>query len=253
MTERRDPIISTLPLDRDESPTQKGKAQAIAQSTRPVPPPVSSRPVVVRSPLGPIALIVALAAAGFAGFLYWQLDQTQQSLQKSASALAAADARIVAADARIAELEKRLALSDDESSQSLTALQVQVKENAGEIRKLWGVANDRNRKAITQLETKVSALEKNFAGVDGKIKTALADVTGELKVLSELVDAQQAVINSADKAYKTQAQTLTNLSNQFDKLDNDLRKKVTSHEEAIKAIDAFRVQVNRELIQLKGG
>lgn|SRR5690606_2157369 len=244
MTERREPIISTLSVDRDEQP--KGRVQPTAHPARPVPPPVSSRPVVVRSPLGPFALIVALAAAGFAGFLYWQLQQTQQTLQKSNAVLASAEARV-------AELEKRFVLSDDESSQSITVLQANIKENSSEIRKLWGVSNDRNRKAIAQLEEKVGALEKNYGSVDGKIKSALADVTGELKVLSELVDAQQSVINSADKAYKSQAQTLANLTSQLEKLDTDLRKKVASHEEAIKAIDAFRVQVNRELIRLKGG
>jgi len=78
-------------------------------------------------------------------------------------------------------------------------------------------------------------------------------MTGELRVLSELVEAQKAVINSADQAYKNQVQTLNSLNKTVEQLDTELRRKVTSHEEAIKAIDAFRVQVNRDLIQLKGG
>jgi chromosome segregation ATPase len=144
-------------------------------------------------------------------------------------------------------------LSDDEATQSITVLQATIKENSSEIRKLWGVSNDRNRKAIARLEEKVAAIEKTAGGIDDRIKTALAETTGELRVLSELVDAQQAVINSADQAYKNQVQTLNSLNKTVEQLDTELRRKVTSHEEAIKAIDAFRVQVNRDLIQLKGG
>ncbi len=245
MSERREPTISNLPMDKDEPARARAQAAA-AQPGRPVPPPVSSRPVVVRSPLGPLAVFLALAAGAFAGFVFWQLQQTQQALQK-------ATVLLTAAESRVTELEKRLMLSDDESTQSITVLQANIKENTSEIRKLWGVANDRNRKAIASLDEKVAALEKTAGGIDDKIKTALAEATGELRVLSELVEAQQAVINSADQAYKNQAQTLTSLSKKVEQLDTDLRRKVTSHEEAIKAIDAFRVQVNRDLIQLKGG
>lgn len=244
MSERREPTISTLPMDKDEP--ARARAQAAAAPGRPVPPPVSSRPLVVRSPMGPVAVLLAIAAVAFAGFVYWQLQQTQQALQKTAATLTAAEGRVT-------ELEKRLMLSGDESTQSMAALQANIKENASEIRKLWGVSNDRNRKAIARLDEKVAALEKTAGGLDGRIKAALTEATGELRVLSELVEAQQAVINSADQAYKSQAQTLSGLNKKVEQLDTELRRKVNSHEEAIKAIDAFRLQVNRDLIQLRGG
>lgn len=251
MTERQEPTISTLPLDKEEP--LRARPAAGATTTRPVPPPVSARPVVVRSPLGPLALLLALAAGGAAGFVYWQLQLAQQNMQRTATALTAAEARVT-------ELEKRLALSDDESTQSITVLQANIKENTAEIRKLWGVTNDRNRKAIEQLEAKTAALEKSLTGVDDKLKTALTEVTGELtgelKVLSDLVEAQQTAIQSADLAVKTQVQSLAAANRkleQMEQLDAELRKKVQAHEEAIKAVDAFRLQVNRELLKLKGG
>lgn len=246
MSERREPTISTLPLDKDESARARGPA---ATTTKTVPPPVSGRPVVVRSPMGPIALVLALAAGGCAGFVYWQLQLARQDQQRTSAAL-------ISAEARVTELEKRLALSDDESTQSITVLQATIKENSAEIRKLWGVTNDTQRKSIAKLEEKAAALDKNLGGVDDKIKTALADVTGELKVLSELVDAQQAVIKSADQAVKNQVQTLASATKKLEQVEqtnSELRKKVQAHEEAIKAVDAFRLQVNRELLKLQGG
>jgi DNA repair exonuclease SbcCD ATPase subunit len=250
MSERREPTISPLNLDKEEVARPRATAATPPpKRTAPPPPPVSGRPVVVRSRLAPLAFILALAAGGFAGFVYWQLQLSQQQVQKNAAALAAAEARVV-------ELEKRLALSGDESSQSITALQANIKENASEIRKLWGVSNDRNRKAIAQLEERATALEKNLGGVDGRIKSAVSELTGELKVLSDLVEAQQTSIQSADQAVKSQVQNLAALTKKLEQLeqsDNDLRKKVQAHEEAIKAVDAFRLQVNRELIRLKGG
>jgi len=246
MSERRDPTISTLPLDKDETARARGP---VATSTKTTPPPVSSRPVVVRSPLGPFALLCALAAGGFAGFVYWQLQLARQDMQRSSTALRAAEARVT-------ELEQRLSLADDESTQSITVLQANIKENTSEIRKLWGVTNDRNRKAIAQLEEKAAALEKTLGGVDDKIKAALAEVTGELSVLSDLTEAQQTAIQSAEQAVKNQVQNLAVANKkleQMEQLDSELRKKVQAHEEAIKAVDAFRLQVNRELIKLKGG
>lgn len=252
MTERKEPTISTsnAPLEREDP--QRARAHnttAAQQATRPAsgsrPPPVSSRPVASRSPLAPLALVVALLAAGFSGYLFWQLQHTQQSLLSSSQALARSDARIT-------ELESRLMLSDDESTQSLTVLQANVKENASEIRKLWGVAYDRNRTAISKLEESVDKLQKSMAGVDGKIKSALGEVAGEVRVLSELVDAQQAVINRVDKNVKEQASAIKAAVQKLDSLDA-ISKQVQMHDEAIKAIDAFRLQVNRELINLKGG
>lgn len=254
MNDRREPTISSsLPLEKEEPPRARaqtaqtgGQAPPRPQKPRSGPPPVSSRPAAERSPLAPLALVVALAAGGFSGYLFWQLQQTQQELAASAESLGGAGARI-------AELEKRLMLSDDESTQSLTALQANVKENASEIRKLWGVAYDRNRSAIAKLEESVAKIEKSVASVDGKIKSAIGEVAGEVSVLSELVDAQQAVINRTDKEVKEQTAAIKTALQKLDNIEGPLRKQVQANAEAIKAIDAFRLQVNRELIKLQGG
>lgn len=262
MTERREPTISAIPTDGrgekarynpqnsggTDSPASRG---APARNSRNTPAPVSSRPVVVKSKIAPLALLLALVVAATAAYLFYLLQQTQMSLNGTQTELQQSNARI-------AELENRLSLSDDESTQSLAVIQATVKENTSEVRKLWGVAYDRNRNSIGELEKSVASLKQSLAkaqsalaGVDKKIKASGEDVAGELRVLSELVDAQQAAISKADQLTSANQQALSQLQAQMESLNGNLRAKVLNNEEAIKAIDAFRVQVNRDLLELK--
>lgn len=260
MSDRKEPTISPLDVDKEET---RARVRATNESPqRPTakdqnnrrPPPVSSRPVVVKSPLGPMSLLVSLVAlalaVGAGAYFLWQFENTKAELAAKGTQLKSAEERILA-------LEQRLSLSDDESSQSITVLQANIKENASEIRKLWGVSYDRNRKAIAALEVAVEDLKSGLKTTDGQLSKKLSALSTELgnevKVLTEIIEAQQSVVSKASQSYQQHAEKLNNLSQSISKLETDLRKRVGANEEAIKAIDAFRVQVNRQLIQLKGG
>lgn len=244
MNERREPTISPLGNDAQDEPRVTRSKEG--ERARPkAPPPVSSRPVVVRSPMGPLALLVALLACGGAGYLYWLHQQMQQTLTR-------ANTEIETSQTRIAELERRLTLTGDEASQSLTTVSVQVKENTAEIRKLWGVAHDTNRKAIAELNTQYVSLNKTLQAQQSATQQALADVSSELKVLADLTEAQQSVVARADQWQTQQKQALEALAQKVQQLDA-LSRRIADNEEAIQAIDAFRLQVNRELLKLRGG
>ena len=189
---------------------------------------------------------MALVALGVCGFIGWQHRLAQHELGISAS-------RLDSANQRLAELEKRLALSDDESSQSLTAVSSQVKENVTEIRKLWGVSYDTNRKTIAELETQFTKLNASLTNLDGSTQQAYEDLTGELQVLADLVQAQQSVIGRSEQWVSEQKNALKAVSRKLGALESSLGERVKNNEEAIKAIDAFRLQVNRELLKLRGG
>lgn len=247
MKDRKEPTISPLSADASDAPQSARSPERSTARARPAPPgPVSSRPVIVRSPLGGIALVTALVALGVCGFIGWQHRLVQHELGISAS-------RLDSANQRLAELEKRLALSDDESSQSLTAVSSQVKENVIEIRKLWGVSYDTNRKTIAELEKQFTKLDASLTKLDGSTEQALEDLTGELKVLADLVQAQQSVIGRSEQWGSEQKNALEAISSKLSALESSLGERVKNNEEAIKAIDAFRLQVNRELLKLRGG
>lgn len=245
MNERREPTISAPSKEEVNAPRSSGPRSAntsAAPSSNPGAKSPVARPVVVRSKLAPVALLFALCGVGVAGFAYWQLTLTQQAL--------------AAADLRIADLEGKFAMSDDEVSASTETMQAKLKWADSEIRKLWGVAYDTNRKAIASNKDNIAAVEKVAKNaskqVDSKVKEALKSVTADLKLLSDLVDAQQlslSNIESVQSKLNTTAQSIQTKLTELEKLD----KRVGNNEKAIEAIDAFRRNVNQQILQLKGG
>ncbi|BCD97561.1 hypothetical protein [Marinagarivorans cellulosilyticus] len=249
MTERREPTLSASNLS-DQAVLDEPQAIASKASSRKTarPAPVSQRVVEVKSPLAPLALVASIVSLGFVGLLFWQVttldDERKNLIQQLGSA-----------DARIAELEQKLTVTGDASEQSLTTLgagvktlDADVKENSSEIRKLWGVAYDRNRKAIEENKKTVETVEKAVANLkaaqqkDQKaLQAAIADLQGELAVLSEVQESQQSALSQS-----------RNISAQLQALKTDLSSRVNANEEAIKAIDAFRLQVNRQILQMGG-
>lgn len=237
MTERKEPTINSIRPEPDEIARRQRQAAAArgAQARG------SAAPVVVRSKLAPVAFLVALLGCGAAGYLYWQNMQFVLALQT--------------ADARILELEKQLEMTGDESTASMTAVQAKLKWADSEIRKLWGVAHDRNRKAIAANADDIAALKKGAGSVDGKIKAALQGPVAEIKLINDLLDAQQSAISQVESKSQqqlTQVQDATDKLRQLEKTEAELKRRIAANEEAITAIDAFRRQVNQQLLQMRG-
>ena len=244
--ERKEPTLSNFTPDRDEIAAQQQRMGGAR--------PAAPRQTQARgggSALGVFALLVALAAVGGSGYLAWQLQLSQQELVK--------------ADKRLLELEKQLALSDDESSQSVTALQAKLKWADAEIRKLWGVSHDTNRKAIKANGAQLASLKKSVQKDLAKAKQQAAAAqklaegqqkslanTGQetsnnalrLEQLAETLDEQRQSLQAAvDKANRAEQQVA--------RLKTDVSARLRTNEEAIEAIDAFRRSGNRDIIDLK--
>ncbi len=251
VSERKEPTFSSADLgDENSKPPLKDrgmeKSAGDRSKARPQPKaPVQRTPPTVSglrsSPLLPIALILALTGLGLAGFVYWQLLQVQLVL--------------VSSEQRIVELEERLNLSSDESSESLTVLQANLKEANHEIAKLWDTRNV-NRSGIAENKQSVTALESSLkkltATVDGA-KKSLAAQDSSLKAVAAKVE--QALAVKADVA--AQAKMLKSLSQQLEQASAGIRQlgdygvRIKTNEEAIEAIDAYRYQINRQILDLQ--
>jgi chromosome segregation ATPase len=243
--ERREPTLSSssTPIpDRDETPVRRAATESRARPSPNYPPPSTSS----TSPLAIIALLIALGGVGLGGYFGWQLTQAQTQL--------------AAADARILELENRLSASSDESSQSLTQVDAKLRWADSEIRKLWGVAHDTNRKAIAANTEKIGELSKDMAAVKkdtAAAKTAASGLQSQLASSKTAMDAAIAKVDGAVSNTAALSKRLQDLTEQLDRTEAQLaslrgiEQKVRTNEEAIAAIDAYRRTINRDILAIK--
>ena len=187
MNERREPTISAYSPSKEDSARQqsaqgKGRPSPNPPQARSAAHSPAARPVVVaKSRMAPFAFLLALLASAGAGFAYWQLIETQKQLTDAGN--------------RIADLESKFELSGDESTASVETLQAKLKWTDSEIRKLWGVSYDTNRKAIATNKEDMIKVARSV----NEAKKSSQNVAGDLRVVSELVDAQQASMNAIEQ------------------------------------------------------
>ena len=189
-------------------------------------------------------LLLATAAAGWFG---WQQHQQLAALQSNFD-----------------ELNQRLASTDDSLSKSGDALLLKIKEQKetlekhwSEIRKLWGVSNDRNKKqisknekAVTSNSSRIATLQKSTASL-GKLtkqqelnNKKIADISStSLSVSAEIEDLQQRLQRATDK--------LRTMEDSFNSWQREVNGRLSKSDEAIESIDAYRRQINQELLQLR--
>ena len=234
--------MSGIRPDQDEIARHQRQKSRSTNPTRPTAAAPQSPPVIVKSSkIAPYAMFFAVLGVAVAGFTFWQLTLAQQALQS--------------ADARIASLESKLEMSDDESNASMTAMQAKLKWADSEIRKLWGVSYDTNRKAIAANKASLAEVKEGFSTVDTKIKSAVEGVKTEVQLVNELLEGQQASFGSIEKNSQEQVAKVRELTNKLAKLERveeELKQRISSNEEAISAIDAFRRNVNQQLLQIRG-
>lgn len=211
------------------------------------PPPKQKSPAPSgKSPSGAFVkslLFVILIAYGGLGFVVYQ-----QNL------------RLAGLSQQFNELQGKISSTDESLSQSGAALSVRIKDlgetlkaheqklelHFSEIDKLWAARNS-NKKAVEDSEKAVDALKKELASTKKSLDSAIAEarqaktaVLGSQAEVAEVADRINGIlaqVQQSEKAMK-QWQVKTN-----DRLGNT--------EEAIRAIDAFRISVNQQLLALK--
>lgn len=266
MSERREPTVSSV-LNSSEEAIEKRTRPSQKRSASP--PPTRQKPPVrtvvkTQSSSGFLwfTFIVTLVAASGAAYALWQLNEAQQVMQTQSQ--------------RIAQLEDRLAVSDDSATQSLSSLSVKIKDlhsksvvNDSEIAKLWDTrkvnlaAIASNNKKIGALETQqkpLLALKKTVGSLDKKV-TGLASLKTSLASTSQSVAEHDLLLQSVRERVGNTSETLQTLlpkvnanTQEVSKVkgvEQRLDKRIKGTEEAITSFEAFRRNVNRDLLQLK--
>ena len=188
-------------------------------------------------------LILMLLVAGL-GVGGWYV-MNQQAL------LTEAKSEQKATEARLKVLEDRARATDE----VMTDTGEDTKEKLGywetEIRKVWDVAYKVNRGWIQENQALLAEQKKQLgqvatemASIKGDLTAqgeGLGDMTERLGALDDLTAKLEGVIAGQDKLAKEIAQIDT----------SSLSKRIVRNEQAVTAIDAYRVQLNRRLTDLQ--
>ncbi|WP_430460108.1 hypothetical protein ACQUQU_12915 [Thalassolituus sp. LLYu03] len=180
MDKEKEPIVPGMkPSQEDIALRQKQLAARKAAAQRAQAAGLRPTPVAVSAPapkqtLATIALLVAVAMGGLAGFMFMQFQTMQQQLANAE--------KIIRSQAEnLNVLNEKLSVTGENANMSLDALKVLIKEHDAEIRKLWDVANKRNKtdiasnqKAIEGVKSSVAALDKDLKASGDKARQAEA-------------------------------------------------------------------------------
>ena len=196
-----------------------------------------------------INLILAVLVAGLvvAG---WFIANQHQLLTDEKKALDAAESRI-------ALLEERLRMTDETLIDSEKDTEEQIGFWESEIRKLWAVSNDRNRKWIKDNEAALAKLTTTLTAIETSnrdLGTAVGRHEAAFKQQQAIIDQLTSMEISIQQMATTQrdiVDRVNSASQSVASLNAGLAGRVSENEQAVAAIDAYRVQVNTRLADIE--
>ena len=188
----KEPIVPNITPSQDDIDIR----QRQMKSRRPTSVPASTtRNSGSGSALGIIGLTVAVVALAGAGYLFTQLQSLQAELQS--------ERQLMEQQSRtLATLNDRLSATGENASLSLDALKVLLKEHDSEIRKLWDVANKRNKQNIAENASALTEQRKSIVALGN------AD-----KAFGTELEAQKGVAVAQQQQLEQQQQNLGELEN----------------------------------------
>ena len=139
---------------------------------------------------------------------------------------------------RISILEERLAEKNDQISILTEEVDADLKFVNKEVRKLWDLSNKRNRKNISDNLNSIESLNEKIESIDKK---------------DEVLSAQQRALTLELARIKNIQENINSQIDSFDdtapvEIESD---RLTNIEESIDSFNAYRVQVNQSLLNLR--
>jgi chromosome segregation ATPase len=229
-----------------------------AQRTAKVSPAAPQIGTPPKQTLALVALILSLGMGGFAGFLFMQLQEANSQLIKTAGILNGHATNLEV-------LNDKLSASDENSSLSVGALKVLLKDNAKEIRKLWDLTNktnkpniEKNSKAISGVKTSVIKVDNKATGIDKKVVSANNNISGNKNSISaneNNISGNKnsiAVLNtSLASSQKSLEAKLTDLKSSMTSLPEATEMRIGNNEQSIRSIDATRKKLNSSMAEVE--
>ncbi|MGJ8648287.1 MAG: hypothetical protein ACSHXJ_15410 [Marinomonas colpomeniae] len=283
--------IPSLTLDQDEVSERRPNVAETRKRPTPSPKKPAHAPNLVHKKTSLVGvyflLLVILSVSASAGYWLWQ-----QNIQLREE--------LYGAKGEIQNLDHQLIAADVSANQQGQTLEETLKTHDSEIRKLWAIAYDRNRKAIADNSAAIETLERKNSEMRDTISTqskrvaiqaeAFNDVEAGYNKLIPTVAAIDDVVKTMSSTQEEQAtqlqtaeakisayeknndiqslslsqiqQDLTTLQQKIAAFENkpeavssadvvEIEKQLATQQDAINSSDAFRTQVNGEIIRLR--
>jgi chromosome segregation ATPase len=189
-----------------------------------------------------IALLVAIVGVLGGGFLGFELMDANGKIAKDA--------------ARIQQLENQLNVASSESTQSVTALGINLQKVDGDVKKL----QDTVRKLNSDHNEKLASLSKSLDNAKAEINNVKGDANSlkqdslahkaSLEEMTPRIDNLEKNIADQRKKIVDATASINAILNQV-KSAEGLASRITKTEEAIDAIDDNRRTINKDLVQIK--
>lgn len=180
--------------------------------------------------------VVVIAILGWAGYLNWQLVQAQ---------------------ARVVSLEQRLSVTDESVNQSGLSLQVKIKDLDAMLTQLRDETLSKQKTQLDQHSAQLAALDKSLKSSQAQLaqnsqrdeeqQKGLDGVRGQLDKVAPLVETSKRKVDEQQASIDAANDKLNKLAAQQSKLEG----RVGVNEEWVQSINTFRVQTNRELVNIK--
>jgi len=252
--------MDSLRPDRDEldqfksrKTGKKAKAPVASAGAKKPLPPRSGSSVILRM----IVAISVLAIAALA-WLNWQQRNEMIALQQQ---LEDASGFIGQSKLLLARLEGRVSETGEELAQSGSQVEKKLDFLDSEMRKLWGVSNDRNKKMIRDNEAAIAGLENRLAkyageqkALSGRLDKALKSFTNDLEQLGRVVRGMEvqvsAAANEAAVTRESLSESLAGLRARIASVD-EATSGIRQNRAAISSIDTSRQQLNERVVELE--
>ncbi|SBS31929.1 Chromosome partition protein Smc [Marinomonas aquimarina] len=204
--------IPSLTLDQDELSDRTpvaGAQKAGKQRLNPPPakPAAATQAAAKKPSLGFVYLLLLLIIGGASAGGYWLWMENQKLRDE-----------LLGARSQIQDLDSQLVAADVSNSELGTTVEETLKTHESEIRKLWGVAYDRNRKAIATNDSQIELLETKLSELRDTVSTQGKRAAVQADAFNEIESGFNAMVKTVAALEATQTEQSTKVTQLSDEV-----------------------------------
>ena len=196
-----------------------------------------------------MSLLLALMIGGF-GIGGWFVFNQQQELLASERERAGTEERVQQLEARLRATDETMSEAGEDTNEQLTFWET-------EIRKVWDVANKRNKKwiqdnqaAITRHQSTLNSVEASLADLRSAVSRNDAKLQQQGEIVERLADVQEQV-RTLVRQHRDLVDAVNTSRQVVATLKASLEPRIEKLEEAISAIDGSRQQTGVQWNRLR--